>query len=131
MLNLSVAIVTNPILDIVAVQRFFQLMIEKRERSEKRVLDRSAASQTAVAGLQQEVRLLTDLTVRTNGYLNNLIKQDHRCVKQRVRPMRGFKQFEQDEVTPAGFESVHQIKKHPFGEQQRSGGLDERKGMRE
>ena len=27
---------------------------------------------------------------RTNRYLNNLIEQDHRGIKQRYRPMRGF-----------------------------------------
>lgn len=30
---------------------------------------------------------------RTNKYLNNLIKQDHRGVKQRTYPLRGFRNF--------------------------------------
>jgi transposase-like protein len=30
---------------------------------------------------------------RTNPYLNNLIEQDHRGIKQRYYPMRGFKDF--------------------------------------
>jgi transposase-like protein len=30
---------------------------------------------------------------RTNRYLNNLIEQDHRGIKQRYRPMRGFGSF--------------------------------------
>jgi len=30
-----------------------------------------------------------NLIVRTNRYLNNVIEQDHRRVKQRVRPMLG------------------------------------------
>ena len=33
------------------------------------------------------------VTHRTNRYLNNLIKRDHRGIKQRYRPMRGFKSF--------------------------------------
>ena len=32
--------------------------------------------------------------VRSSQYLNNLIEQDHRRVKQRVRPMLGFKRFD-------------------------------------
>lgn len=31
---------------------------------------------------------------RTNRYLNNLIEQDHRGVKQRYYPMRGFGNFD-------------------------------------
>jgi transposase-like protein len=31
---------------------------------------------------------------RTNRYLNNWIEQDHRAIKQRYRPMRGFGAFE-------------------------------------
>jgi transposase-like protein len=38
--------------------------------------------------LSQRVR------VRSSQYLNNLIEQDHRRVKQRVRPMLGFKRFD-------------------------------------
>ena len=30
---------------------------------------------------------------RTNQYLNNMIEQDHRGIKQRYRPMRGFNSF--------------------------------------
>jgi putative transposase len=31
---------------------------------------------------------------RTNKYLNNLIEQDHRGIKQRYGPMKGFASFE-------------------------------------
>ncbi len=34
-----------------------------------------------------------DETHRTNQYLNNHLGQDHRGIKQRVRPMLGFKRF--------------------------------------
>lgn len=51
---------------------------------------------------------------RTNRYLNNHLEQDHRRVKQRVRPMLRFKRFANAVVTLAGIELVHQIKKHQF-----------------
>jgi putative transposase len=35
-----------------------------------------------------------DVLHRTNQYLNNLIEQDHRGIKQRYGPMKGFKSFE-------------------------------------
>ncbi len=34
-----------------------------------------------------------EVTHRTNRYLNNHLEQDHRGIKQRVRPMLGFKRF--------------------------------------
>ena len=73
-----------------------------------------AASHAAVAALQEEGVLPTDLTVRTNKYLNNVIEQDHRRVKQRVRPMLGFKRFDHAVITITGIELVHQIKKQQF-----------------
>ncbi|SRR6266700_615830 len=35
----------------------------------------------------------TDVVHRTNAYLNNRIEQDHRGIKQRYYPMRGFGSF--------------------------------------
>ena len=77
-------------------------------------LDGYAASHAAVAELQEEDRLPTYLTVRTNKDLNNVTEQDHRRVKQRVRPMRGCKCFAHAAVTLSGIELVHQIEKEEF-----------------
>jgi len=79
--------------NIAAAKRFFARAIEKRGVSEKITLDGYAASHTAVAQLQVEQILPANLLVRTHRYLNNVIEQDHRCVKQRVRPMLGVKRF--------------------------------------
>jgi len=100
--------------DIVAAKRFLQQAIEKRGVPQKITLDGYAASHVAVAELQEENSLPADLVVRTNRYLNNLIEQDHRHVKQRVRPMLGFKRFDYAAVTLTGIELVHQIKKGQF-----------------
>jgi transposase-like protein len=100
--------------DVTAAKRFFEQAIEKRGVPEKITLDGYAASHKAVAELQAEDTLPSDLTVRTNRYLNNVIEQDHRRVKQRVRPMLGFKQFAHAAVTIAGIELAHQIKKRQF-----------------
>jgi DDE domain len=69
---------------------------------EKITLDGYAASHGAVVELQDEGVLLPRLLVRTNRYLHNLIEQDHRKVKQRVRPMLGFKCFAQAAITLSG-----------------------------
>jgi transposase-like protein len=46
--------------------------------------------------------------------LNNLIEQDHRRIKQRVRPMLGLKRFETAAVTIRGIELAEKIKKQQF-----------------
>ena len=54
-------------------------------------LDTYAASHRAVAELKDNGELPKRVPVRTSKYLNNLIEQDHRRVKQRLRPMLGLK----------------------------------------
>ncbi len=100
--------------DITAAKRFLQQAIEKRGVPQKITLDGYAASHVAVAELQAENLLPADLVVRTNRYLNNIIEQDHRRVKQRVRPMLGFKRFAHAAIAISGIELVHQLRKRPF-----------------
>jgi transposase-like protein len=50
----------------------------------------------------------------TSEYLNNLIEQDHRRVKQRIYPMLGFKRFRNAAVVITGIELAHKIRKGQF-----------------
>ena len=77
-------------------------------------LDGHAASHRAVAKLQEVGTLPPRVQVRSSKYLNNLIEQDHRRIKQRVRPMLGFKRFETAAVTICGIELAAKIRKHQF-----------------
>jgi transposase-like protein len=54
------------------------------------------------------------LRVRSCKYLNNVVEQDHRRIKQRGRPMLGFKRFETAAVTIRGIELAEKIKKQQF-----------------
>ena len=67
-----------------------------------------------MAELQEAEILPEDLIVRTNRYLNTLIEQDHRHVKQRVNAMLGFKCFSHAAIALSGIELVPQIKKGQF-----------------
>lgn len=49
--------------------------------------------------------------VWTSKYLNNIIKQDHRRVKQRPYPMLGFKSFRSAAMTSRRIELAQEIKK--------------------
>jgi transposase-like protein len=64
--------------------------------------------------LKAEGVLPAQTLVRTNKYLNNLIEQDHRKVKQRCYPMLWFKTFGNAKVTLSGIELANKIKKGQF-----------------
>ena len=55
-----------------------------------------------------------DTRLRSSKYLNNMIEQDHRGVKSRIKPMLGFKLFDRAAVTIAGVELLHRIRKGQF-----------------
>ena len=58
----------------------------------------------AVAKLKEVGTLPRRVRVRSCKYLNNVVEQDHRRIKQRIRPMLGFKRFETAAVTICGIE---------------------------
>jgi transposase-like protein len=100
--------------DIAAAKRFFTRAIEQYGTPETITLDGYPATHSAVAELKQIGVLRPQAKVRTSKYLNNLIEQDHRRVKQRIYPMLGFKKFGSATVTISGIELVQKIKKGQF-----------------
>jgi IS6 family transposase len=98
----------------VAAKRFFTKAINKHGAPEKITIDGYAATHTAVRELKQSTILPVDVCVRTSKYLNNMVEQDHRRVKQRVYPMLGFKRFDNAVVTISGIELAHKIRKGQF-----------------
>ena len=64
--------------------------------------------------MKKDRELPRRVQVRSSQYLNNLIEQDHRRVKQRIRPMLGFKRFDYAVVTLSGIELAEKIKKEQF-----------------
>ena len=69
----------------------------------------SGANTAAVRGIIADSGAPIEL--RQSKYLNNLVEQDHRAVKRRVRPMMGFKEFHSAARLIAGIETMHMIKK--------------------
>jgi transposase-like protein len=46
-------------------------------------------------------------------YLNNVLEQDHRAIKRRVRASQHFRSFWGAWRTIAGYEAIHMIRKGP------------------
>ena len=87
----------------------------KRTRVPTKItLDACAASHRTVREMQADGKLPRRVKARSSQYLNSLIEQDHRRVKQRVRPMAGFKRFDNAVVTISGIERAEKTKKGQF-----------------
>jgi transposase-like protein len=100
--------------DIAAAKRFFRRAIERHGAPERITLDGYPATHSAVAGLKKSGVLRPQTKVWTSKYLNNIVEQDHRRVKQRIYPMLGFKQLRNAAVTIGGIELVQKIRKGQF-----------------
>ena len=102
--------------DVAAAKAFFRKALKSQQRPPQTItLDGYAASHRAVRELKADGSLPTATRLRSSKYLNNLIEQDHRSIKQRVAVMLGFKQFRNAVITIAGIELMHRIRKGQFG----------------
>ncbi len=74
-------------------------------------MDKNAAYPRAVEALKQAEQLPAPTLLRQVNYLNNIIEQDHRFIKRRVKPGLGFASFRTAWCTLRGYESMHMIRK--------------------
>jgi transposase-like protein len=101
--------------NVAAAKAFFRKALKSQQRPPQAItLDGYAASHRAVRELKADGSLPTETKLRSSKYLNNLIEQDHRSIKQRVAVMLGFKQFRNAVITVAGFELMDRIRKGQF-----------------
>ena len=99
--------------DMAAAKRFFSKATKQHGAPRVITLDGYAASHRAVAKLKTSGILPLRVRERSCKYLNNVVEQDHR-IKQRIRPMLGFKRFETAAATIRGIELAEKIKKQQF-----------------
>lgn len=100
--------------DIAAAKQFFASAIKQHEAPERITLDGYPATHSAVAELKASGVLGPEIKIWTSKYLNNMVEQDHRKVKQRIYPMLGFKNFAHAGITISGIELAQKIKKGQF-----------------
>jgi transposase-like protein len=96
--------------DISAAKRFFKKLMraDHRRLPFSISVDKNAASFTSS---QDEKILPSDCRLRRVKYLNNVIEQDHRFIKKKVRASQCFKSFHTTERTLEGIESINMIRK--------------------
>jgi transposase-like protein len=84
-------------------------------------VDKNAAYPEAFSTAQAERIVPQDCKLRRVKYLNNVIEQDHRFIKKKVRASQCFKRFHTAERTLEGIEAVNMIRK---GQVKRLAGSD-------
>ncbi|EIC83146.1 ISYps1 transposase [Serratia sp. M24T3] len=106
--------------DAAAALRFFRKAVRHHGEPEVVTIDKSGANTAALTTLNAVKSVDESIRVRQSKYLNNLIEQDHRNIKRRIRLMTGFKSFRRAQTVLAGIELVHMIRKgqyqHPDGD---------------
>jgi transposase-like protein len=99
--------------DVSAAKRFFK----KMKRADHRRLpfyisvDKNAAYPEAFSTSQAERIVPKDCKLRRVKYLNNVIEQDHRFIKKKVRAAQCFKTLHTAERTLEGIESINMMRK--------------------
>ncbi|WP_145588988.1 IS6 family transposase [Yersinia rochesterensis] len=100
--------------DAPAALRFFRKAIRYHGEPEIVTIDKSGANTAALTTLNADKPEEETMTVRQNKYLNNLVEQDHRNIKRRIRPMLGFSSFRRAQTILAGIELIHMIRKGQY-----------------
>jgi transposase-like protein len=100
--------------NVAAAKRFFSKATKKHGTPRVITLDAYAASHRAIAELKSVGTVAHSVGTRSSKYLNNIVEQDHRRIKQRIRPMLGFKRFETATITISGIELAKKIRKQQF-----------------
>lgn len=99
--------------DVSAAKRFFKKMMRADHRRLPFMIsvDKNAAYPEAFTTSQKEKVLPHDCKLRRVKYLNNIIEQDHRFIKKRVRACLGYCSFDTAERTLQGVEVMNMIRK--------------------
>jgi IS6 family transposase len=99
--------------DAAAAKRFLAKALGEANHPTPRVIntDKHASYPPAIVQLKDEGVLEENCQHRPVQYLNNVLEQDHRAIKRRVRASQHFRSFWAAWRTIAGYEAIHMIRK--------------------
>jgi transposase, IS6 family len=99
--------------DAEAAKRFLARALGRQNHPEPRVIhtDGHGAYPPAIAQLKEEGALAETCRHRVGRYLNNVVEQDHRAIKRRVKASQHFRSFWGAWRTLVGYEAIHMLRK--------------------
>ena len=98
--------------DAAAAKRLFRKALRESLHLQPRVIntDQARLYSAAIAGVKVEGTLRRRCRHRPVQYLNNILEQDHRPIKRRVKAKQSFREFRAAQRTIAGYEALHMIR---------------------
>jgi IS6 family transposase len=99
--------------DAAAAKRLFHKALSDPSHPQPRVIntDEAAIYKSAIPVMKKEGTLRGRCKHRPVQYLNNVLEQDHRAIKRRVKAKQGFREFQAAQRTIQGYEAMHMIGK--------------------
>jgi IS6 family transposase len=99
--------------DAAAAERLFRKALRAPAHPQPRVIntDKARLYRSAIAGVKGEGTLRRRCRHRPVQYLNNILEQDHRAIKRRVKAKQNFREFQATRRTIEGYEAMHMIRK--------------------
>ena len=99
--------------DAAAAKRLFRKALSDRSHPQPRVIntDQAPIYGSAIPDIKKEGTLRRRCRHRPVQYLNNILEQDHRAIKRRVKAKQNFREFRAARRTIAGYEAIHMIRK--------------------
>ena len=108
--------------DSKSAKKFFKRALKTSNSTSPRVIttDKNPAYIKVIPALKEEKKILLNTSLRQIKYLNNIIEQDHRFIKKKVKYTLGFKSFKSAKKTLCGIEAMHMIRKEQVKNQVKS-----------
>ena len=121
----TIDFVLSGLRDAAAAKRLFRKALTDPSHPQPRVIntDQARLYGAAISGVKKEGILRRRCRHRPIQYLNNILEQDHRAIKRRVKAKQGFREFHAARRTIQGYEAMHMIRK---GQARRVNGSDVR-----
>ncbi len=96
-----------------AAKRFFRKVLGQSHVMKPRIItvDKNASYPPAIDDLKEDKLLSEKCQYRASKYLNNLIEQDHRLIKRRVKLGLGFASYQTAWQTIQDYEAMNMIRK--------------------
>jgi DDE domain len=91
--------------DAAAAERLFRKALSDPSHPQPRVIntDKARLYDSAIAGVKEEGTLRRRCRHRPVQYLNNILEQDHRAIKRRVKAKQNFREFQAARRTIEGY----------------------------
>jgi len=100
-----------------SAKKFFKKALKASHNKIPRVIttDKYYTYEILINELIYDCNLSCNTQHRQIKYLNNIVEQDHRFIKRKVKPMLGFKSFKSACSTISGIEIMHMLHKNQAG----------------